>query len=80
MESWRAKLVKVAYKIVLCFLVLSTLVLLWACSEDSGWSAGMYGAPVNSGQSGQPADSGNVVNSMGQVVPAPASQGPAQSQ
>jgi len=68
MESWRAKLVKVAYKIVLCVLVLSTIVLLWACSEGSGWSAGMDGQPVNSG--------GNVVNSNGQVVPA--SQEPAQ--
>ena len=65
MESWRAKSVKVAYKIVLCFLVLSTIALLWACSEDSGWNSSMLGAPVN----GQEANwHGKVVNSNGQVV------------
>jgi len=66
MESRRAKSVKVAYKIVLCFLVLSTIALLWACSEDAGWSGGMYGAPVNNGQEGN--WRGKVVNSNGQVV------------
>ena len=72
-KSWRAKLVKVAYKIVLCFLVLSTIALGWACSEDSGWNSSMLGAPVN----GQEANwHGKVVNSNGQVVPA--SQEPAQ--
>ena len=61
MESWLAKSVKIAYKIVLCFLILSTIALLWACSEESGWSTGMNGQPIESGVYGQ-------VNSNGQVI------------
>jgi hypothetical protein len=67
MESWRAKSVKIAYKIVLCFIILSTMALLWACSEDSGWTAGMYGQPMNSANFGQVNSNGQVVNSGGQT-------------
>ena len=61
MESWRAKSVKIAYKIVLCFLILSTIALLWACSEGSGWSTGVNGQPIDPGYYGQ-------VNSNGQII------------
>jgi len=67
MKRWRAKSVKIAYKIVLCFIILSTMVLLWACSEDSGWSAGMYGRPMNSANFGQVNSNGQVVHSDGQA-------------
>ena len=43
------KSVKAAYKIVAGLLVLGTTILLGACSEDSGWSTGMSGMPLNSG-------------------------------
>jgi hypothetical protein len=66
MESWRAKSIKIACKIVLCFLVLSTIALLWACSEEPGWNTSMLGAPVNNGQEAN--WHGKVVNSNGQVV------------
>ena len=75
MESWRAKSVKIAYKIVLCFLILSTIALLWACSGESGWNTGMNGQPIDPGDYGQ-------VNSNGQIIKAdeqgasPASTGP----
>ena len=43
------KSMKVAYKIVKCFLAVNTLALLWACSEDSSWNMGMSAVPLKSG-------------------------------
>src|ERR1700751_6179836 len=62
------KSVKVAYKIVMCVLLLSTIALLSACSEGSGWGTGLDGLPGNSG--GQTGDSPPTIGGVTPARPA----------
>jgi hypothetical protein len=62
------KSVKVAYKIVMCVLLLSTIGLLSACSEGSGWGTGFQGVPANSG--GQTGDSPPTMDGFTRARPA----------